>query len=217
MFKSVANLTRRGIFGLGLAAILSQAGYAAEDPKQFIQNLSKQVVDALARGAGQSERQALFRDLLNKAVDTELVGKAALGRYVHLATPEQMQQYNQLFKEFVALTYAKQLGNYAGQTMVVKDATPPSGPDQASTVSSEIEQKEGAPIKVDWRVKPEGDSLKIIDVKIEGVSMVLSQRDDFASVIQSGGGKFEALLTRLKEQDEKLRSGEGAAAGNAGQ
>ena len=91
MLKSVMNLTRRATIGLGIATLLVQAGFAESSPKQFIESLSKTVIDALSRGAGQQERQNLFRDLLNKAVDTESVGRFALGRYARTATPEQIE------------------------------------------------------------------------------------------------------------------------------
>jgi len=54
-------------------------------------------------------------------------------------------------------------------------------------------------VKVDWRVRNSNGTLQIIDVVIEGVSMSLTQRSDFSSVIQRGGGNVEALLEHLRK------------------
>ena len=53
---------------------------------------------------------------------------------------------------------------------------------------------------VDWRVRPRGDGLKVIDVAVEGVSMSVTQRSEFSSVIQRGGGQIESLLQTLRQR-----------------
>ncbi len=178
-----------------------QAAAGAPEAKAFIEGLSRTVIDALAKGAKQHERARLFADLFEKNVDMIGVGKFVLGRYYRQATPEQLTKYNALFKDFVVLTYATRLGDYAGQRMSIKNATPDG--DQF-VVGSAIERADGPPIIVDWRVKDVGGELRIVDVTIEGVSMAQSQREDFNSVIQSGGGNIDALLTKLSTQNERL-------------
>ncbi len=203
------NVNRRGFITL-IAALSAFGGISAApavDAKAFIEGLSKTVINALANGAKQKERAKLFAELFEKSVDMEGVGKFVLGRYYRLATPEQLVRYNSLFQDFVVLTYAQRLGDYAGQSMTIKNAIPDG--DQF-IVASAIERADGPPIIVDWRVKQVGPELRIVDVTIEGVSMAQSQREDFASVIQAGGGTVEALIKKLTEQNAKLR----AAIGN---
>ena len=203
------NVNRRGFITL-IAAVSAFGGVSpapAADAKAFIEGLSQTVINALANGAKQKERAKLFAELFEKSVDMEGVGKFVLGRYYRLATPEQLTRYNSLFQDFVVLTYAQRLGDYAGQSMTIKNAIPDG--DQF-IVASAIERADGPPIIVDWRVKQVGAELRIVDVTIEGVSMAQSQREDFASVIQAGGGTVEALIKKLTEQNAKLR----AAIGN---
>ena len=56
-------------------------------------------------------------------------------------------------------------------------------------------QGQGQPIRVDWRVRRG----KVIDVIVEGVSMSVTQRSEFASIIQRNGGKVSALINHLKK------------------
>ena len=66
-------------------------------------------------------------------------------------------------------------------------------------MNSSIIPNGGSKIKVDWRVREKNGQMKVIDVVIEGVSMALTQRSDFSSVIQRGGGKIDVLLEHLRK------------------
>ena len=65
-------------------------------------------------------------------------------------------------------------------------------------VNSEVQAQNGQAIKVDWRLRDRKGSFKVIDVIVEGVSMSVTQRSDFSSVIQRGGGNIEVLLKHLR-------------------
>jgi phospholipid transport system substrate-binding protein len=67
-------------------------------------------------------------------------------------------------------------------------------------VSSEIISPSEAPVKVDWRLITDGGVFKISDVVIEGISMMVTQRSEFASVIQRHGGQVSGLLSLMREK-----------------
>ena len=60
-----------------------------------------------------------------------------------------------------------------------------------------ISDPAGKPIVVDFRVRPDGDSFKVIDVVVEGLSMLKTQRDEFSSVIQRNG--LDGLINSLQQ------------------
>ena len=65
-------------------------------------------------------------------------------------------------------------------------------------VDSQLSQTNGQPIKLQWEVRDAGKGLRITDVKVEGVSMVMTRRSDFNSYIQSNGGTVEPLINELE-------------------
>ena len=67
-----------------------------------------------------------------------------------------------------------------------------------------IESPNGSSIRVDWRVRLNDGEYKIVDVVIEGVSMVITHRSESASVIQHGGGRVQALIDALRQQAVRL-------------
>jgi len=86
---------------------------------------------------------------------------------------------------------------YGGQEIEVRKARPEGKKD--ILVSSAIVGGDGPEIDVDWRVRYSAGKYQVIDVVVEGVSMALTQRSEFASVIQRGGGSVDVLIAHLEK------------------
>jgi len=96
-------------------------------------------------------------------------------------------------------TYSRRFQNYQGETLVVK-GTRAVGNGNDTLVATEIRQKDGPPISVDWRVRQAGGGYKVVDVIVARVSMSVTQRDEFASVIAQNGGNIDGLLQAMRRQ-----------------
>ena len=74
------------------------------------------------------------------------------------------------------------------------------------TVFSEIMRPTGGrPIRVDWRVGSLDQSLKIVDVVVEGTSMSATLRSDFGSIIRRNGGRVAGLIAEIRDKTQSLR------------
>ena len=98
--------------------------------------------------------------------------------------------------EYLAQAYAGRLKEYAGEKFAALNAQQRG--DQ-TIVFSEITRNDGSKIKVEWHLVNSG-SWKISDAYVAGVSMAVTQRDEFAAVIQQGGGSVQYLLDRLRQK-----------------
>ena len=186
-----------------ILAIGMSAGSARADGVDaaigFIQKLGDKAVSTIAATEkDEDERLRQFRGLLNENFDVPGIGRFVLGRYWRVATPEQRDEYLKLFEESIIRTYARRFSDYSGETVEVERARRDG--DDFILVDSRIQRPTGGPVAVTWRLLGEGESFKIVDVVVEGVSMSVTQRSDFASVIQSGGGNIEALLKVMRER-----------------
>ena len=72
-----------------------------------------------------------------------------------------------------------------------------------SVVDSKLSQTNGQPINIQWEVRDTGQGLRITDVKIEGVSMVMTHRSDFNSYISGHGGKVGPLIDELEAKAKR--------------
>ncbi|NCO03909.1 MAG: ABC transporter substrate-binding protein [Alphaproteobacteria bacterium] len=164
----------------------------------FITKMGDKAVGFLSDKSMSSEQKRKeFQKLLKDHFDMDTLGKFALGSHWRTATPAQQREYLKLFEKLIVDVYSKRFDDYQGQRFEVKSSQPTGKQD--SLVRSEIVPTSGPKVKVDWRVRNSNGTLQIIDVVIEGVSMSLTQRSDFSSVIQRGGGNVEALLEHLRK------------------
>lgn len=166
--------------------------------ESFIMQMGDKAVGFLSDSSMTPEqKKKQFQKLLEDHFDMETLGKFALGSHWRTASAAEQKEYLKLFEALIVDVYSKRFDDYQGQTFEVKTSQPIGKKD--SLVRSEIVPTSGSKVKVDWRVRNNNGTLQIIDVVIEGVSMSLTQRSDFSSVIQRGGGNVEALLEHLRK------------------
>lgn len=201
-------LSRRTFFLSSLAVGLLPATAKAEaspeaikGASQFIQWLADQAIAVLGSTSSTLEtRESEFRRLLSQGFAMPFIGRFVLGRYWRTATPEQREDYQELFAEYILRTYSSRLGGYAGETFNVTGARPAGKQD--ILVATRIDRPSGPPIKADWRVRVFDNEYKIIDIMVEGVSMAVTQRSEFTNVVRSQG--FEGLLQALRARTERM-------------
>lgn len=198
-------LMRRRILALAtglalLGAVAPRVTLAASDPGVFVQQLGDEAIATLTGGDVTPElRKERFRTLLETNFDVPAMGKTVLGRYWKVATPEEQTEYLALFENFLVKNYARRFAEYSGQAFELR-GTRTEGGDNL-TVQTLVKQPNGGePARLDWLVRPDGGGYKILDLKIEGISMAETHRSEFASVIQSKGGKVAGLIEALKSK-----------------
>ena len=188
---------------LTVACVLSAVpSLAADGPAaSLIEKTAAQVIDLIKANPPGPTREAGIRQVLLTAFDLNYMGQQALGKYWATATPDQQQRYLKAAVGAEAHAYAERFGQYGGQTLTLGKVTPRAN--GVSVVDSKLSQTSGQPIKIEWEVRDTGGSPRITDVKIEGISMVITRRTDFTSYIQNNGGKVDALIQELESRAQR--------------
>jgi phospholipid transport system substrate-binding protein len=216
------SLALAGVVGFGSFAAVSSAnafqgmsgaGYAVsttaywqvvslkegqlDEAEKFVSKLADSAIGFLSDASLAPEKKASsFKQLLQTHFDMKSIGRFALGRYWRVATPAQQEEYLGLFNDMIVEVYSRRFSEYKGQILTVTGSRIEGEND--AIVTSVVKQDDGPDIAVDWRIRHSSNGYKVIDVIVEGVSMALTQRSDFASVIQRGGGDVSVLLTHIK-------------------
>jgi phospholipid transport system substrate-binding protein len=175
---------------------------AAEDPRAFVNTLGTRAIEVLGPGVSAPQRLARFRELFHNDFDIPGIGQFVLGRYWRTASPQEQQEFLGLFQEYIVQAYSARLGQYGGAPFRVTGSRQSGG---ETVVTSEIDRPGGAPVQVDWFLINPGGAYKITDVYVGGVSMNVTQRDEFASVIQRNGGQVGPLLAQLRQKTAASR------------
>lgn len=193
--RLLAAIAAVGTLGAGLRA--GRAQPSADQARALIQDLGDQVLEIL-RDSSLSDDRKLDRliNLLDGPIDLDLVARLILGRHWRTASEAQRQEYLELFRDYALNFLASKLHLYRGQSYEVLDAQVISERD--ALVTTRILDNQGPPLKVDWRLRDRKGALVAIDVVVEGVSLIVTQRSEFGSVIERDG--FEGLLTELRQR-----------------
>lgn len=188
-------------FVVAVAVLLpARPASAAADPAALITDLGNQALQVLGKNVGANERLVRFRQLFSEDFDVPGIARFVLGRYWRVATEPQQQEFVKVFTNYIALAYSNRLAEYSGETLKVTGSRTAQ---DGAVVSSEILRPNGAPpAKVEWLLTQHDGAYKISDVRVEGVSMAVTQRSEFASVIQRHGGQVQGLIAALRQKTE---------------
>ncbi len=197
MFAFVAALAFGSFAALPTPSLASAK--TENGAQKFVENLGNEALTSLtAKDLAHQEREKRVRTLLNKNFDVQTIGRFALGINWKNASAEEKKEYLSLFEDMIVQTYSRRFEEYSGQQFTVLGALKIDEKD--SIVSSQILQKDGPPVNLEWRVRNKNGQYRIIDVIVESISMSVTQRSDFNSVIQGGDGKIETLLAVLRNR-----------------
>lgn len=203
-------MLRRAFLVAMTAVSLSFVGAAARaetDPDQakaLVVNLSRDAVQVMtSKSLDDTQRIDKFRTLFIGSVDLPSVSKFILARHWKTASPEQQQDFMHLFEEMLVYTWANRFKDASDNITVLVNGVKPDG-DQGAIVDSVIVRAGQEPIPVLWRLRQTDSGLKIIDLLIEGTSMIVTYREEYASVIGQSGGNIDGLLDVLRKKTVAL-------------
>lgn len=183
------------VAGPSVAATPSDASAPAV---AFMNKLWSHALEVMNKRTPAAIRQARFRQMLQNDFDYPGIARFVLGHYWRTATPEEQKEFLKLFQDYVVYVYTARFSDFGGEQFKISG----SRPDQDGVVVSTDVITPGAPqpLKLDWRLVSDDGAFKISDVIVEGVSMAVTQRSEFASVIQRHGGQVQGLIDLMREK-----------------
>ena len=162
---------------------------------QFVRVFATQILEVIGdRSQPQAERMRRVEVVAADRFDLDRIARIALGRYWKTAPDAERQEFSALFKAYVLTSYGRRFDEFAQRRLHVVTSTP-AGDD--TMVESYVEGG-STPIRLDWRLTPSADGWRILDLMVEGVSLVLTYRNEFAALIERSGGQLRGLIAELR-------------------
>lgn len=176
-----------------------QAKLTNEEAEVFMSDIGEKVITLLTdKSISDQERATQFREILETKFNLKAIGKFVLGRYWKQANPEEKKRFLELFKETTVASYATRFKEFTSEKFEILGSRSES--DGGVMVSSQIVRPKGQTIPIDWKIFEKNGDIRIYDVILEGISMGITQRSEYASVIQKGGGTIQVVNTALEKK-----------------
>jgi phospholipid transport system substrate-binding protein len=194
--------------GIGLIAALlaavalasAPARASADGPEAFVQDVANRAIAVLSdQSKSEQDQIRAFRQMFRQAADLPKIARFTLGRYWRSASESERTEFVNLFEDYMLSVYSERFNRYSGEQIEVTGARDEG--DRGILVTSMVSQASGPGLHLDWRVeKDDGGNWRITDVVVEGVSMMITHRSEFASVIRSKGGEVSGLNDVLRQK-----------------
>ena len=169
------------------------------DAVAFMNRLWGRAVEVLNRKTDPAVREARFRELFRQDFDAPGIARFVLGRYWRAVSEEEQKEFVKLFEDYVVFVYTVRLADFGGQSFKIRGSRSDGNGVIVST--DVVSPGNPTPLRMDWRlVTDDNGSYKINDVIVEGVSMTMTQRSEFAAVVQRNGGQVQSLISMMREK-----------------
>jgi len=179
---------------------LSQNSYGySSDPKQFISEIVDEAKKVLIDSNSTEFKTKKLSELAIKTVDINGVAYYSLGKYRKNLNDEQLKEYLSLFEKYFLKSFTSRLTDYSDPKIDVL-STEVLNPKYTIVKSVLLATDKKPQVKIEWRVYTKNPDKPLIrDLIIEGLSLARTQKEEFASVIESNDGDITKLFDTLKE------------------
>jgi|TARA_B110001452_G_scaffold6986_1_gene6288 phospholipid transport system substrate-binding protein len=167
------------------------------EPDVFVQSTVNRAAKTLGGNLSKDERITKLKKIALDTVDIRGIGLYTLGSFRKNLNNEQKKTYEKAFQEYFLKSFSSRLAEYSNPEIEVISKKKIN--ENYTLVSSKLVATETRPeVNIDWRVYTKNpENLLIRDLIIEGLSLVRTQKEEFASIMNSNDGKIEALIENL--------------------
>jgi phospholipid transport system substrate-binding protein len=203
-FKLCRSLATTGIALVAALILLGSLPLRAQTPgaaAAHIQKYYQELMPTIQQAAKLTvrERDKRFAPAITSAFDLATMTRLAVGPPWRSFTPAQQAAVQEAFTRFIVADYASQIKDYSGESFVVDPQTSPESRGGGEIVKTRLLQPGGRTVHINYLVR----GGRVIDVYLNGtISDLATRRDEFSSIIASGGA--DGLIKRLQERTQSL-------------
>lgn len=197
------------VFSLFFFFAMATAVHAKEAPDELLRRVTNEMITSLKKhDADIKDNSAFLYRIIDKIIvpyiDWSAMSAWVVGRNAWMqASPAQRSDFVKEFQSLLIHTYANTLRAYNNQTI---DYLPIRGGFEGKSrvqVASLIKEPGRETIRVNYRMADKGDTWKVYDISIEGVSLLKGFQSQFSDEVQQSG--LDSLIERLKRHNAKNR------------
>ena len=167
------------------------------DEEKFVSTFTEEAISILSNDTiNDSEKTKAFTSLVMSSIDLSLISKFVLARSWKESSDDQKQRYLIAFKDYFVNSYANKLDQYSGEKIDIIDSEEAG---KYVIVNSNIVREGTDTLKINlkWRLLNRDGQIKIIDLNIEGISLIIAQREEFQSFLANNYYDLDKLIEKI--------------------
>ena len=189
----------RKIFVLLLILNLNAVYAKSVEPDVFVQSTVNRASAILTKSISREDKMSELKLIAKDTVDIRGIGLYTLGSFRKNLSENEKNEYSDLFENYFLKTFSSRLSEYTNPKIEVKDKKV-LNKNYTIVNSVLVGTSERPEVKIDWRIYTKNvDNPLIRDLIIEGLSLVRTQKEEFASILNSNNGDINSLFKVLKE------------------
>ena len=178
----------------------SLASAYSSDPKIFVTELVNDAIEKLSsKSLSKEEKVQFVEEIALNNVDIKALGLYTLGELRKSSDKQDIENYQQAFEKYFLKSLTSRLNDYSSSRFEVIEADQKSS--NYTIIKTKILPEDGSPeIKIDWRIYTKNPEKPLIrDLIVEGLSLARTQKEEFASILNSNNNDINFLIRKLEE------------------
>lgn len=215
--RSTASALLAAALALG-APVLTVAGLPAPafaqaardaEAEAFVGTEANRALAILNQGGDAQQKKAAFRAFIDEVTDVPRITNFVLGKYRRAVTPQQYNDFAQVFRLYANSVYESRLGDYHGEKLRVTGSVT-RAPGDVVVSTQIVGGQVSTPVEVKWRVIRGADGrYRAVDVSVSGVWLAITEQQDFVSTLDNNRGDINVLINQLRSQASQQYSRRG--------
>ena len=190
-----------GVFAISILLFFQTSLFAySSNPKDFVAELVSDTINKLANKDFNKEEKAIFvEEIALENVDINALSLYTLGELRKSTDKQTLSLYQKSFEKYFLKSLTSRLTDYSSSKFEVVSVDKKSS--NYTIVNSKITPADGSPeIKIDWRIYTKNPDKPLIrDLIVEGLSLARTQKEEFASILNSNNNDINILISKLGE------------------
>lgn len=168
-----------------------------QTPETFVKNVAHSIISIVTSNTtSDAQKKASIKALINKSFDVPWMSKFVLGRNYKALSSTDQQEYKRLYLSYLVGNYFPILMKYDKDKFYIKHTNKVSK--DSYDVDTIIDRSDKPTVSVKYHIKEFDSSFKAVDMIVEGISTIISQRSEFESIIQNDG--IHGFMKKMKER-----------------
>lgn len=181
--------------------VLAEVSDNSEKVRDFVNNIGNKTLNIIQNtNSAPKEKEEVLRQLFVNTVDIKWIGDFVLGRYLTKFTPDQLTEYHATYKQYLINSYVPKFKQYTQESFKITNISKRSNNEYK--VDTLIARPNNQFIAVSYMIRTDSNHIKVFDIIAEGVSLILTTRADFNSIIANNNSQIGPFIKQLKSKVE---------------